>query len=169
MKTKNTILFFISLFLSVSAFANINYSNLSNYKLNDESIESLFSASTEIEYSNLTEIQNILLPTSSLPTQLNEDNKQLIAGLLGIFCGALGLHRFYLGHNQSGLIYLGWTLCGGIIISVVAAATFGIGAVLYPLTAVPWILGIVDGIMILTDETKSKYNDKKKLIMWMDK
>jgi TM2 domain-containing membrane protein YozV len=83
-------------------------------------------------------------------------------------CGWLGLHRFYLGHNQSGLIYLGWTLCGGVIISIVAVATLGIGSVLYPLTALSGLLGIIDGVMILIDETGTKYNDKKKLIMWMD-
>ena len=104
-----------------------------------------------------------------MPNQLNEDNKRIIAGLLGIFCGSLGLHRFYLGHNQSGLIYLGVTLCGGIIIGALTAVTWGAAAILYPITAVPWLLGIVDGVMILVDETGTKYNDKKKLIMWMDK
>jgi TM2 domain-containing membrane protein YozV len=160
MKTKNTILFFISLFLSVSAFANINYSRSSNYKLNDESIESLFSESTEIEYSNLSEIQGILLPTASLPTQLNDDNKKIIAGLLGIFCGSLGLHRFYLGHNQAGLIYLGVTVVSGI------AGAFC--PFVWALPSVVGLLGLIDGIMILIDETGTKYNDKKKLIMWMD-
>jgi len=87
---------------------------------------------------------------------------------LGIFCGSLGLHRFYLGHNQSGLIYLGWTLCGGVIIGIVSFATFGFGAILYPLTGLSGLLGLVDGVMILVDETGTKYNDKKKLLMWMD-
>jgi TM2 domain-containing membrane protein YozV len=161
MKTKNTILFFMCFILSVSSFANINYSGSSNYKLNDESIESLFSESTEIEYSNLSEIQGILLPTASLPTQLNDDNKKIIAGLLGIFCGSLGLHRFYLGHNQSGFIYLGATLVSGV------AGIFC--PFLWAVPSVVGLLGLIDGIMILIDETGTKYNDKKKLIMWMDK
>ncbi|MFZ4613829.1 MAG: TM2 domain-containing protein [Bacteroidia bacterium] len=162
-------LFALILFTFCFAFYNAQAAIESPYKTDDSVIENLFAESSEIEYSNLAEIQGILLPTSSLPNQLNEDNKRIIAGLLGIFCGSLGLHRFYLGHNQSGLIYLGVTLCGGIIIGALAAVTWGAAAILYPITAVPWLLGIVDGVMILVDETGTKYNDKKKLIMWMDK
>ncbi|MEI6524374.1 MAG: TM2 domain-containing protein [Bacteroidota bacterium] len=161
-------LFALILFTFCFAFYNAQAAIESPYKTDDSVIENLFAESSEIEYSNLSEIQGILLPTASLPTQLNDDNKRIIAGLLGIFCGWLGLHRFYLGHNQSGLIYLGWTLCGGVIISIVAVATLGIGSVLYPLTALSGLLGIIDGVMILIDETGTKYNDKKKLIMWMD-
>lgn len=156
------------LFTSFFAFNKVNAAIESPYKTDDFVIENLFAESSEIEYSNLSEIQGILLPTASLPTQLNDDNKKIIAGLLGIFCGSLGLHRFYLGHNQSGLIYLGWTLCGGVIIGIVSFATFGFGAILYPLTGLSGLLGLVDGVMILVDETGTKYNDKKKLLMWMD-
>jgi len=162
-------LFALILFTFCYAFYNAQAAIESPYKTDDSVIENLFAESSEIEYTNLSEIQGILLPTSSLPNQLNEDNKRIIAGLLGIFCGSLGLHRFYLGHNQSGLIYLGVTLCGGIIIGALTAVTWGAAAILYPITAVPWLLGIVDGVMILVDETGTKYNDKKKLIMWMDK
>jgi TM2 domain-containing membrane protein YozV len=156
------------LFTSFFAFNQVNAAIESPYKTDDSVIENLFAESSEIEYSNLSEIQGILLPTASLPAQLNDDNKKIIAGLLGIFCGSLGLHRFYLGHNQSGLIYLGWTLCGGVIIGIVSFATFGFGAILYPLTGLSGLLGLVDGVMILVDETGTKYNDKKKLLMWMD-
>jgi TM2 domain-containing membrane protein YozV len=162
-------LFALILFTFCFAFYNAQAAIESPYKTDDSVIENLFAESSEIEYTNLSEIQGILLPTASLPNQLNEDNKRIIAGLLGIFCGSLGLHRFYLGHNQSGLIYLGVTLCGGIIIGALTAVTWGAAAILYPITAVPWLLGIVDGVMILVDETGTKYNDKKKLIMWMDK
>ena len=162
-------LFVLILFTSFFAFNKVNAAIEYPYKADDAVIENLFAESSEIEYSNLSEIQGILLPTASLPAQLNDDNKKIIAGLLGIFCGSLGLHRFYLGHNQSGFIYLGVTLCGGIIIGALTAVTWGAAAILYPITAVPWLLGIVDGVMILVDETGTKYNDKKKLIMWMDK
>jgi len=161
-------LFALILFTFCFAFYNAQAAIESPYKTDDSVIENLFAESSEIEYTNLSEIQGILLPTAALPAQLNEDNKKLIAGLLGIFCGSLGLHRFYLGHNQSGFIYLGVTLCGGIIIGALTAVTWGFAAILYPITAVPWLLGIIDGVMILVDETGTKYNDKKKLIMWMD-
>jgi hypothetical protein len=39
---------------------------------------------------------------------------------------------------------------------------------LWAVPSVVGLLGLIDGIMILIDETGTKYNDKKKLIMWMD-
>jgi TM2 domain-containing membrane protein YozV len=154
-------LFALILFTFCFAFYNAQAAIESPYKTDDSVIENLFAESSEIEYTNLSEIQGILLPTASLPTQLNDDNKKIIAGLLGIFCGSLGLHRFYLGHNQAGLIYLGVTLVSGI------AGAFC--PFVWALPSVVGLLGLIDGIMILVDETGTKYNDKKKLIMWMDK
>ena len=154
-------LFALILFTFCFAFYNAQAAIESPYKTDDSVIENLFAESSEIEYTNLSEIQGILLPTASLPTQLNDDNKKIIAGLLGIFCGSLGLHRFYLGHNQAGLIYLGVTLVSGI------AGAFC--PFVWALPSVVGLLGLIDGIMILIDETGTKYNDKKKLIMWMDK
>jgi TM2 domain-containing membrane protein YozV len=154
-------LFVLILFTSFFAFNKVNAAIESPYKADDSVIENLFAESSEIEYSNLSEIQGILLPTASLPVQLNDDNKKIIAGLLGIFCGSLGLHRFYLGHNQSGFIYLGATLVSGV------AGIFC--PFLWAVPSVVGLLGLIDGIMILIDETGTKYNDKKKLIMWMDK
>jgi TM2 domain-containing membrane protein YozV len=154
-------LFVLILFTSFFAFNKVNAAIESPYKADDSVIENLFAESSEIEYSNLSEIQGMLLPTASLPVQLNDDNKKIIAGLLGIFCGSLGLHRFYLGHNQSGFIYLGATLVSGV------AGIFC--PFLWAVPSVVGLLGLIDGIMILIDETGTKYNDKKKLIMWMDK
>lgn len=42
---------------------------------------------------------------------------RVVAGLLGIFLGALGIHRFYLGYTRIGLLMLLITVVGG-------AATF---------------------------------------------
>lgn len=54
---------------------------------------------------------------------------QLVAGLLGIFVGGLGVHRFYLGYTAIGVAQL-----------LVTFATCGLGAV--------W--GFIEGILILT-------------------
>lgn len=61
---------------------------------------------------------------------------RLAAGLLGIFLGALGIHRFYLGYTAIGaaqliLALLGFLTCG---VTTIAAA----------------IWGLVEGILILT-------------------
>ena len=62
---------------------------------------------------------------------------RLTAGLLGIFLGHLGIHRFYLGYNTIGLVMLLVSVIGG-------ALTFGVlwGAVS--------IWGLVEGIMVFT-------------------
>lgn len=57
-----------------------------------------------------------------------EPKSRLAAGLLGIFLGGLGIHRFYLGYTTLGIVQL-----------LVTVFTFGFGAI--------W--GFVEGIMIL--------------------
>lgn len=47
--------------------------------------------------------------------QVYYSNKsKLVALLLVLFLGGLGLHRFYLGRKQSGLLMLGLSILGGI-------------------------------------------------------
>ncbi len=63
-------------------------------------------------------------------------DKKVLAGVLGIVLGGLGIHKFVLGYTTEGVIMLvvsllGWFLCG--IPSIVMA-----------------IIGIVEGIMYLT-------------------
>lgn len=52
------------------------------------------------------------------------------AGILALLLGWLGIHHFYLGNTNIGLIYLAISLCSG--------------------TSIGWILGIIDGIIYLT-------------------
>jgi TM2 domain-containing membrane protein YozV len=67
----------------------------------------------------------------------NPLKSKLVAGLLGIFVGGLGIHRFYLGYNTIGIIQILVTVVGGIV-------TCGIGAI----GGAIW--GLVEGILILT-------------------
>ena len=60
---------------------------------------------------------------------------KLIAGLLGIFLGGLGIHDFYLGNTQKAIIH--------ILLTTVGALVF-VGPV------ISGIWGLVDGIFILT-------------------
>ncbi len=62
---------------------------------------------------------------------------KLVAGLLGIFVGGFGVHRFYLGYTTIGVIQLVLGLGIGI-------ATCGVG---YSAVAL-W--GLIEGILILT-------------------
>lgn len=59
------------------------------------------------------------------------------AGLLAIFLGWLGLHKFYLGYNTQGFIMLGVSIIGGVI--TFSLAVWAI-----------WIIGIVEGIIYLS-------------------
>lgn len=58
---------------------------------------------------------------------------KLVAGLLGIFLGSLGIHNFYLGYTVKAIIQL-----------VITIITCGMGA------AISGIWGLIEGILILT-------------------
>jgi TM2 domain-containing membrane protein YozV len=59
--------------------------------------------------------------------------KKLVAGLLGILLGGLGVHKFYLGHTKEGLIML-----------LVSVCTCGFGSIIMS------PIGIIEGIIYLT-------------------
>ncbi|HIY84139.1 NINE protein [Rubneribacter sp.] len=59
------------------------------------------------------------------------------AGLLAIFLGWLGIHKFYLGYNTPGFVMLGVSILGGIV-------TFGLASF------VIWVIAIVEGVIYLT-------------------
>ncbi|MBV8819918.1 MAG: TM2 domain-containing protein [Acidobacteriaceae bacterium] len=70
---------------------------------------------------------------------------KLVAGLLGIFVGWLGVHRFYLGYNNIAMAQLA---CGvvGLVLSPFTCGLILIGASVW---------GLVDGIMILTGSIRT--------------
>lgn len=72
-------------------------------------------------------------------------NKKLAAGLLGIFLGAFGIHKFVLGYTTAGVIML-----------VVTVVTCGFGGF------VMGVIGLIEGIIYLTktpEEFQSTYLD----------
>ena len=69
----------------------------------------------------------------SEPTLSDASGKKIAAGLLGIFLGALGIHKFILGYTTEGIIML-----------LVTILTCGLGG------AVIGIIGLVEGIIYLT-------------------
>ncbi|SDH45952.1 TM2 domain-containing membrane protein YozV [Myroides phaeus] len=64
------------------------------------------------------------------------DNKKMAAGLLGIFLGPWGVHKFYLGYSTEGIIQ--------ILITLFSCGTLG-------------ILGIIEGIVYLTKSDEEFY------------
>jgi TM2 domain-containing membrane protein YozV len=70
--------------------------------------------------------------------------KKLVAGILGILLGGLGVHRFYLGDTT-----------GGILRIVITVVTCGMGS----------IIGLIEGIIYLVkpdDEFQRVYLEDKK-------
>ena len=65
--------------------------------------------------------------------QLMGADKKIVAGILGIVIGGLGIHKFVLGYQKEGMIML--------LISVLSCFT---------LSSVMHVIGIIEGIMYLT-------------------
>ncbi|MCB0456403.1 MAG: TM2 domain-containing protein [Flavobacteriaceae bacterium] len=76
------------------------------------------------------------------------ENKKLLAGLLGIFLGAFGVHKFILGYQKEGFILLGGTLLG------IATSCLIIGVFIYMATG---IIGLIEGIIYLTKSDEEFY------------
>jgi len=77
------------------------------------------------------------------------DNKKILAGILGIFLGGLGVHKFILGYNKEGGILLGIWLIGAVLSCV------GIGLLLI---WIPGVIGLIEGIIYLTKSDEEFYN-----------
>ncbi len=75
-------------------------------------------------------------------------NKKLVSGLLGILVGGLGIHKFYLGYQQEGLIMLLVTVLGG------GFGTFLTCGLLAPVLFVMPTIGLIEGVLYLTKSDK---------------
>lgn len=67
----------------------------------------------------------------------NKENKKLVAGLLGILVGGLGIHKFILGYQKEGIIQI-----------IITLVTCGFGSV----------IGLIEGIIYLTKSDEEFYN-----------
>lgn len=91
------------------------------------------------------------MTTMTALSETEVSNKKLAAGLLAIFFGAFGVHKFVLGYNNAGIIMLLVGLAGGAI-------TCGIA------TGVVSLIGLIEGIIYLTktpDEFREIYLDQR--------
>ena len=69
--------------------------------------------------------------------QTIERKDHVSAGLLAVFLGMFGIHKFYLGYYQTAFAMLAVSIIGGLL-------TIGIAS------AVMWVIAIVEGIIYLT-------------------
>lgn len=70
------------------------------------------------------------------PQPIRQENKKVLAGVLGILLGGLGVHKFVLGYTQEGIIQL-----------VIGVCTCGIGG----------LIGLIEGIIYLTKTDEEFY------------
>ncbi|AXC50890.1 TM2 domain-containing protein [Paracoccus suum] len=73
-------------------------------------------------------------PVQAFPGILLDHKNRLVAGLLALFLGAFGFHKFYLGYNTAGLIMLVSTLFGFVLLWIptgIVAVIALIEAVIY--------------------------------------
>lgn len=81
--------------------------------------------------------------------------KRLVAGLLAIFLGAFGAHKFYLGLGTPGLLLLGLNVGTWVMAFVLGFLLFIVGlALTLPLAALLTgtlgLFGMVEGLILLT-------------------
>lgn len=74
---------------------------------------------------------------SARDTFNSDENKKVLAGLLGIFLGGFGIHKFILGYNKEGIILL-----------VATFLTCGFAS----------LIGLIEGIIYLTKTDEDFYN-----------
>mgnify|MGYP002527944412 CR=1 FL=1 len=77
---------------------------------------------------------------------------KIVAGILALLLGGLGIHAFYLGENSKGITYLVATIIGWV------TSIFFIG--LIPCFIIG-VLCLIDGIKLLTmtdEDFNAKYN-----------
>jgi TM2 domain-containing membrane protein YozV len=92
---------------------------------------------------------------NSLQAQGDIAQKKLIAGLLGIFLGSLGVHKLFLGLTTPGVIMLAANVGGWLLTMILTLISFGVlGLFLIPLmslaTGVLGVIGLIEGIIYLT-------------------
>jgi len=75
----------------------------------------------------------------------SQENKKVLAGILAIVLGGLGVHKFILGYNKEGIILLVVTVALGIL-------TCGLLGWIGP------VIGVIEGIIYLTKSDEEFYN-----------
>ena len=70
-------------------------------------------------------------------------DKKIAAGICGILLGGLGIHKFVLGYQQEGIIYL-------VMFGIAFALAIISCGILTFLVMIPGVMGLVEGIIYLT-------------------
>lgn len=141
--------YFIFLICLCERVSSSNIAN--NYKVNDGEIDVLFSESEDISKMDFAEIIDFLPFSKSLKSNFYENNVQKVAGAIAIASVVLAVgiifpfHRFIIG-------------TGGEPFKIFALYCITLGGC--------GVITLVDGIILVLDETGTKYQNNNKFIMW---
>ena len=105
---------------------NMNNQNMNNQGMNDQNMNAQGMNNQNMNNQNMNYQSGSTSP-----------KEKMVAGLLGIFLGSLGIHKFYLGYTTEAIIMLAVTIAGGFI--SLGIATFAMGTI-----------GLIEGIIYLT-------------------
>ncbi len=78
----------------------------------------------------------------------SQENKKVLAGILAIVLGSLGVHKFILGYQKEGFILLGFSLIAYVLTCFVIGAFF---------VWIPGLVGLIEGIIYLTKSDEEFY------------
>jgi TM2 domain-containing membrane protein YozV len=81
------------------------------------------------------------------------NNKKMSAGLCAILLGGLGIHKFILGYNTAGWVYVG-ILIGSILLTCLTVGIIPIVVLTGPIMG---IISLIEGIMYLTKTDEDFY------------
>ncbi|MFN4198000.1 MAG: TM2 domain-containing protein [Flavobacterium sp.] len=77
-----------------------------------------------------------------------QESKKILAGIMGILFGGLGIHKFVLGYTNEGIILLALSIIG------VATSCFFIGIFI---AGIAGLIGFIEGIIYLTKTDQEFY------------
>lgn len=84
-------------------------------------------------------------PAAGVATGPQYPKNKIAAGLLAIFLGWLGIHKFYLGYPGAGALFIALYL----VVLISACTIIGL-VIAIPLALVLWIITLVEGVIYLT-------------------
>ena len=85
----------------------------------------------------------------NLPPPYPQENKKVIAGILSLLFGSLGVHKFVLGYQKEGVILLVATFVGYLTMCIM----IGI-----PILIATGTVGLIEGIIYLTKSDEEFYS-----------
>ena len=110
--------------------------NMNNQNMNDQNMNAQGMNNQNMNNQNMNN-QNMNNQNMNYQSGSTSPKEKMVAGLLGIFLGSLGIHKFYLGYTTEAIIMLAVTLAGGFISLGLVSGVMG-------------IIGLIEGIIYLT-------------------